>query len=92
MLLYINESSGIVKNISQEEQCGLLNLVDSFKEELEGWLKYKSLENKDPRYGTMSMQEFQHSLVMLDELLSAIKEKANTTELAELEKFKQSFK
>lgn len=92
MLLYIDDTTGKVTRVDKEEQCSILQYCDDLKEELEGWLKYKSMETTDTRYTTMSTQEFQHALVMLDNLFTAIKGKLNPTEQIEFDKFKTSMK
>lgn len=92
MLVYIDETSGSIKKLDQEEKCEILKYIDSFKEEIEGWLKYKGMESKDSRYTTMALQEFQHSLVMLDGIFTSMKGKVSALEQVELDKFKQSMK
>lgn len=86
MLVLIDESTKSASIVGQEKQDSILCKCDEFKEELEGWLKYKERVSNDSRYSAMSTQEFQHALVMLDELVTMIKTRITDAEKLELDK------
>lgn len=59
---------------------------DDRRDELEGWLGYRDLTKKDPRYKHVSKQEFGHMLLAIQDLLQYIYEE-NPEERQELYNF-----
>ena len=63
--------------------------IERIEDELEGWLGYRDLAKKDPRYKHVSKQEFGHMLLAIQDLLQYIYEETreNPEERQELYNF-----
>lgn len=99
MILKIdNEQVEVLKDMHHEEKPEICKALDRVHEELKGFLNYKELEksfadknaDKPDRYGPVSMQEFQHMLLALDDFCAALVPALTPAELAEWRKFKAS--
>ena len=88
MLLYIDPATGHSNVVDGKPVSVILKTCERLHEELEGWLNYKHMGYKDPKYNQISMQEFQHALVAMDDLMTTIKPELTPEEDAELARFK----
>lgn len=89
MLIRVCETTGEVSKVADRERDPLLCIADRLEEELAGWLSYRELsEGKEGTYQTISVQEFQHALVALSDLVANMSDRMSTAEKIEWEKFR----
>lgn len=89
MLINVNATTGEVTRIDGQPEDKALEVCERLSDEISGWLSYRKMAQLgDSRYNVLAVQEFQHALVAMSDLLDNIKGRLTTEELEQYNKFK----
>lgn len=89
MLINVDATTGEVTRIDGQPEDKALKVCARLSDEISSWLSYRKMaQSGDSRYNVLAVQEFQHALVAMSDLLDNIKGRLTTEELEQYNKFK----